>query len=94
MDENINTVREASRLTAMKSYIERMQHHLKRCIPKNGRTQRSPKFTFDPGDFIYNLPRIIPSVSGHDFDGSVGIRLAGGFEFDHGEARRGGGFDG
>ena len=78
----------------MKSYIKRIRHHLELRVPKHSQTQRSFKLTFDPGDFVCDLAQIDFRVFDRDLDGSVGIRLAGEAEFDHGQAWRGGGSDG
>ena len=63
-------------------YVERIQHQLKRWIPKYSQIHPSPEFVFDPDDLIRDPLEITASALDRGFDEPVGGRTAGKAEFD------------
>ena len=56
-------------ISRMKPYTERIKYHLKHWIQGQGETHCPLEITFDLGDFICNLLKVITHVFDQGFDG-------------------------
>ena len=55
--------------TEKEPYIEHPQHRVEHCIPGHGQIHRPLEFTFDPGEFIRDPPKVVARVLDQILDG-------------------------